>query len=139
MSDKINETIKDIAVKHGVVLVKDDPILILQTMNERLLEENRRAQLEMLAQFREEMESILSQWKDNANEKAEKILNAALISSKETMKQTIKNASNDYILAMAELVSKSQSEARDVTYRIQKFGWFTLFSSLTMLIVYFIR
>ncbi|HDI5443997.1 TPA: conjugal transfer protein TraM, partial [Legionella pneumophila] len=29
MSVKINEAIQDIAVKHGVVLGKDDPVLIL--------------------------------------------------------------------------------------------------------------
>lgn len=70
MSDKINEAIKDIAVRHGVVLSKDDPVLILQTMNERLLEENRKAQQEMLAQLKEEMENISSQWKDDAKDKA---------------------------------------------------------------------
>ena len=56
MSESIDETIKEIAVRHDVVLSKDDPILILQTMNERLLEETRKAQQEMLAQFKEEME-----------------------------------------------------------------------------------
>ena len=81
MSDKMNEVVQDIAVKHGVVLGKDDPILILQTINQRLLEENRKAQQEMLAQFKEEMENISSQWKNDANEKAEKVLNAAWLCS----------------------------------------------------------
>ena len=61
MSDKIEEAIQYIAVKHGVVLGKDDPVLILQTMNERLLEENLKVQQKMLAQFKEEMENISSQ------------------------------------------------------------------------------
>lgn len=57
MSEAIDETIKEIAVRHGVILSKDDPVLILQTMNERLLEETRKSQQEMLAQFKEEMEN----------------------------------------------------------------------------------
>lgn len=50
MSEKINEAIQDIAGKHGVVLGRDDPVLIFQTMNDRLLEENRKVQQEMLTQ-----------------------------------------------------------------------------------------
>lgn len=85
MTDKFDEAIQEIAVKHGVVLSKDDPILILQTMNEKLIAENRQAQAAMLAQFREEMEDISSQWKDDTKEKAEKMLNMTLANSKEAM------------------------------------------------------
>ncbi|HEN5466613.1 TPA: conjugal transfer protein TraM, partial [Legionella pneumophila] len=83
MSEKLDKIVQDITVKHGVLLGKDDPILMLQTMNEQLIEENRKAQQDLLVQFREEMEGISSQWKDDAKEKAEKVLNAALASSKE--------------------------------------------------------
>jgi len=71
MSDKLNEAIQAIAVEHGVILGKDDPILMLHTMNEKLLEKNRIAQQDLLTQFKEEMELISSQWKDDAKEKAE--------------------------------------------------------------------
>jgi hypothetical protein len=83
MSEKLDKIVQDITIKHGVLLGKDDPILMLQTMNEQLIEENRKAQQDLLVQFREEIESISSQWKDDAKEKAEKILNVALASSKE--------------------------------------------------------
>ncbi|HEM1702531.1 TPA: conjugal transfer protein TraM, partial [Legionella pneumophila] len=102
MSDKINEAIKDIAVRHGVVLSKDDPVLILQTMNERLLEENRKAQQEMLAQLKEEMENISSQWKDDAKDKAEKVLNAALAGSKEAMAKLFQETTNQSVHVMKE-------------------------------------
>jgi len=47
MSSKLDEAIQDIAVKHGVLLGKDDPILIFQTMNDRLLEKNRQGQQDL--------------------------------------------------------------------------------------------
>ena len=72
MSDKLKETIQDIAIRHEVVLSKDDPILIFHTMNEKLFEENRKAQEDLLIRFKQEMEHISSQWKDDAKEKAEK-------------------------------------------------------------------
>ncbi|ABQ54189.1 conjugal transfer protein TraM [Legionella pneumophila] len=133
MPHKINEAIQDIAIKHGVVLGKDDPILILQTMNDRLLEENRKAQQEMLAQFKEEMENISSQWKDDAKEKAEKVLNAALAGSKETMDTILRLTTTEHVHAMKNLVSDSLAEARDLTQKTRKFSLLVLSSSFAML------
>ena len=56
MSDKFDAAIQDIAVKHGVVLGKDDPILILHTMNEKLIEETRKAQPDFV-------DSLKRKWK----------------------------------------------------------------------------
>ncbi|PWY54584.1 conjugal transfer protein TraM [Legionella qingyii] len=106
MSDKFNEVIQDIAVRHGVVLGKDDPILILQTMNVKLLEENRRVQEAMLAKFREEIESISSQWKDRV-----------LFRS-----------------AMKNMISSSLAEARDITQQARTFSRYALLSSTVILI-----
>lgn len=134
MSEKTNETIQAIAVKHGVVLGKDDPILILQTMNERLLEENRKAQQEMLAQFREEIENISSQWKDDAKDKAEKVLSAALASSKAAMAKLLQKSTSESVNAMKKMISDSLAEARDLTQQERKFSRFALFSSIAILI-----
>lgn len=129
----MNEAIQDIAVKHGVILGKDDPILIFQTMNDRLLEENRKAQQEMLAQFKEEMENISSQWKDDAKEKAEKILNTALASSKEAMIRLLHESTSEAVHAMKKMISDSLTEARDLTQQTHKTNRFTLLSSAAML------
>ncbi|CZG84531.1 TPA: conjugal transfer protein TraM [Legionella pneumophila subsp. pneumophila] len=135
MSDKINEAIQYIAVKHGVALGKDDPILIFQTFNEKLLEENRKAQQEMLTQFKEEMESISSQWKVDAKDKAEKVLNAALASSKEAMNKILREATNEFVYVMKNVISDSLLEAQDLTQQTRKANRFTLLTSVTMLTV----
>ena len=128
MSDKISDAIHGIAVRHGVVLSKDDPILILQTMNDRLMEENRQAQALMLAQFREEIEYISSQWKDDAKEKAEKILNAALASSKEAMANLFQESIKESVTTFKNMLTDSLVEARHLSKQTRKFGWFALLS-----------
>lgn len=133
MSEAIDETIKEIAVRHGVVLSKDDPVLILQTMNERLLEETRKAQQEMLAQFKEEMESISSQWKDDAKDKAEKVLNTALASSKTAMAKLLQESTSESVHAMKKMTSDSLAEARYLTQQTRTFSRFALFSSIAIL------
>lgn len=133
MSDKFDAAIQEIAVRHGVVLSKDDPILILQTMNDRLIEEARQAQAAMLTQFREEMESISSQWRDDAKEKAEKIINAALAGSKEAMARLLLESTNISVQSMERMISDSLAEARDLLQQTKKFGWFMLVSSVVIL------
>ncbi|MDD4616398.1 MAG: conjugal transfer protein TraM [Alphaproteobacteria bacterium] len=85
MSDQIDDLIREIAVKHGVAVSRDDPILILQTINSRLMQDSAKAQQEMLQRYKEEMEVISNTWSAEAKNKAEKILNAALAASKKAM------------------------------------------------------
>ncbi len=133
MSEKLDKIIQDITVKHGVLLGKDDPILMLQTMNEQLIEENRKVQQDLLIQFREEMEGISSQWKDDAKEKAEKVLNAALASSKEAIARLLQESTRESIQVMKKLISDSLIEAHSLTQKTQKFSRFALLSSATLL------
>lgn len=132
MSEKLDKIVQDITVKHGVLLGKDDPILMLQTMNEQLLEENRKAQQDLLVQFREEMESISSQWKDDAKEKAEKVLNAALTSSKEAITRFLHESTQKLVQAMQKMISDSLIEAHSLTRRTRKFSQFALVSSTAL-------
>jgi CBS-domain-containing membrane protein len=88
-TDKIEETIKEIAVKHGIAVGRDDPILILQTINERLMQDSAAAQQEILDHFKEELEAIAHRWGDDAKNKAERTLNAALTASREAMTNTM--------------------------------------------------
>ncbi len=68
--DKIEELIGEIAVKHGITIGRNDPILILQTINERLMQDTQAAQQEILDHFKEELESIAHRWGEDAKGKA---------------------------------------------------------------------
>jgi len=91
MDDRIEEVIREIAAKHGIAVSRDDPILVLQTINNRLLQDSANAQRAMLEKYKEELEDIAHRWGDDSKAKAEKVLNAALTASKEAMLQTMQD------------------------------------------------
>jgi multidrug efflux pump subunit AcrA (membrane-fusion protein) len=89
MPDQVEELIREIAVKHGIAVSRDDPIFVLQTINSRLMQDSAKAQQEMLDRYKEELESIAHRWGAEAKSKAEKILNASMTASKEAMLRTM--------------------------------------------------
>ena len=90
MSDQIEELIREIAAKHGIAVARDDPILVLQTINNRLLQDSAAAQQAQLEQFKEELEDVSLRWKTDAKDKAERVVNAALAASKSAMDQILR-------------------------------------------------
>jgi hypothetical protein len=90
--EKIEETIKEIAVKHGVAVGRDDPIMILHTINERLMKETAAAQRQILHEFKEELEAAAHEWEITAKKTAERILDVALTASKEAIVEGGKTA-----------------------------------------------
>lgn len=90
--EKIEETIKEIAIKHGVAVGYDDPIMILHTINERLMKETAATQRQILHEFKEELEAAAHEWEVTTKKNAERILNVALIASKEAIAEGGKKA-----------------------------------------------
>jgi multidrug efflux pump subunit AcrA (membrane-fusion protein) len=85
MPDDVDGLIKEIAVKHGIAVSRDDPIVILQTLNNRLIQDSGAAQLALLDSYKEEMEALALRWGLDATDKAERIVNASLLAGKEAM------------------------------------------------------
>jgi len=122
MDDKIEDTIKAIAIRHGIAVSRDDPILVLQTMNDRLMQDSRAAQERILEGFKSEIEAIAHRWSEDAKDKAEKTLNAALSASKEAMRQGMKQGTHASIETLrrefegnATMLSGAIREARRVS------------------------
>ena len=88
-TSRIEELIREIASKHGIAVSRDDPILILQTINNRLLLDSAKAQEVMLNSFKSEMEDLALRWGNDTKGRAEQILNAALGASKSSMVQSM--------------------------------------------------
>ncbi|WP_373991702.1 conjugal transfer protein TraM [Duganella sp. BuS-21] len=89
MSDQIEDLIREIASKHGIAVARDDPILVLQTINNRLLQDSAMAQQALLDKFKEELEAISLRWQTDSKEKAERVLTAALATSKTAMEHLL--------------------------------------------------
>ena len=87
--DRIEALIKDIAAAHGIAVGRDDPILILHTVNEHLMRDSATAQQEALDRFEQALEAIAHRWGEDARNKAERTLNGALAASRDAMMRSM--------------------------------------------------
>lgn len=132
----LSELIKEIAAKHGIVLGRDDPILILQTLNNRLLQDNQKAQQAMLDQYKEELETISIRWSADTKEKAERILNLSLESSKVAMDQLMQAGTKELLLRFTSQVDESLNLMRYLIKNSQRIGTMNIIAScITLLAV----
>ena len=113
--DKIEETIKAIAARHGIAVSRDDPILVLQTINDRLMKDSQAAQQEILDHFNSELEEMSKRWGDDARNKAERTLNAALTASRDAMLEAMQTGGEK-----AAAVIQREIQALETPMRIAK-------------------
>ena len=107
------DLLKEIAAIHGVGLSPDNPLLIIQTLNRRLMDDSAKAQQETLDRYKEEIEALARRWSDEAKNKAEKILNAAL----DAGQKMIAKAAQEGGSSVAAVVNKEIQESLDRTVR----------------------
>lgn len=110
MADQVEELIREIAATHGIAVSRDDPILILQTINSRLMQDTAKAQQEMLDRFKEEVEAVALRWSDDAKAKAERVLNVALAASKEAMLRAMQAGAMENVEAMKAEINDAISQ-----------------------------
>ena len=75
-NDRQDALIKRIASEHGIVLTKDDPVLMMHTLNEVLLEQNEKAQTELLNKYEAILQESFNQWHSYVSKKANALINA---------------------------------------------------------------
>lgn len=73
----LDTLIGEIATRHGVAVSRDDPVMILATLNERLIDESRDAQRQLLEQFRTDMTSVSQRWMQASQQRAQSLLQQA--------------------------------------------------------------
>ena len=83
MANPVEELIQEIAAKHGIAVSREDPIFVLHTINQRLLQDSAKAQQAMLDQYKDALGVIAQAWGNDAKAKAERVLTAAMTASKE--------------------------------------------------------
>ena len=113
--DKIEEIIKEIAARHGIAVGRDDPILMLHTINAQLMRENTEIQQEILDHFKSELEEIAQRWGDDARNKAERTLNAALTASRDAMLEAMQAGGEK-----AAVIIQQEIQALEMPMRVAK-------------------
>lgn len=106
-SDQLEELIKEIAYKHGVAVDRDDPLLILQTLHQRLIDDMSKAQEKSLAKFHSEIEQISKTWSEDTKNKADKLINEVLNASKSTVKDCFEDAAQSVISTLKTEINGS--------------------------------
>lgn len=134
MADQFESLINEVAIKHGVVLGRNDPILILQTMNAKLMEDNAKTQQLMLHQYKEDLEGIALRWGNEAKEKSERILNASLAAAKETMANVLEESARSTALTIQNDIEKLLSDASEALRRTERIAMINLTASALTLV-----
>lgn len=107
-------------MKHGVSLGRDDPILILQTMNERLLCQHKKEQKALLSSFKDEIGKISQTWQNDAKEKAEKMLNASFNASQGAMETVLKKTSIEHTELIEQEIHSALREIKTLNAETKK-------------------
>ena len=117
MSDRVDDLIGEVARKHGIAIGRDDPILVLQTINERLLQDSSAAQQALLDAYKEELEALASRWSTDAADRADRIVQAALAGSKETAASIVAAAA---MATAASVRAEADAALSRVAVRLQE-------------------
>ena len=128
--DRTDDLLKEIASKHGVALDREDPILIVQTMHERLLADSRSAQQAMLEEYRAALEGMLDRWSAETTAKAERIVTASLTATTETMKTQMATHTTDVVHAIRKEVTVVMEETESRMRRATTVGYVNLLAAL---------
>lgn len=71
--DQYTRIMAAIAAKHGIALSEDDPILMVYTLNEILLQENNKAHQMLLNNFRATLEDNIHHWSQATESRANQL------------------------------------------------------------------
>ena len=77
-SEELKDIEKLIAQTHGFYLSRDDPILILYTLNKLIMKENIQVLSRAMKNFKEELALEALKWSDSSNIAAEKVFSMTL-------------------------------------------------------------
>lgn len=132
--DSIDDLIREVAVKHGIALGKDDPILMLHTINRKLIREGVESQERILETFKGQLEEVAHRWGEDSKSKAERVLNAALAASKEAMATGVKEASKIAATELSRVIKESEASVTKTVEGVRRASIINLAASLLVLI-----
>jgi hypothetical protein len=83
----MNEIVRELSVKHGIAIGRDDPVMMLATLQAIMLRDLQTAQNEALGEFNSRLELMMSNWTSESKHKAERIVNGALEAATRSVEQ----------------------------------------------------
>ncbi len=90
-SNKLDALIERIASEHGIVLSQDDPVLMMHTLNEVLLEQNEKAHAELLSNYQAILEESFNRWCEYSTKKSNALINSSISNTQLTRDQFLES------------------------------------------------
>ncbi len=113
LDKKMDDAIQEIASIHGIALTKNDPVMVLLTLNERLINDSKDAQNKLLDNFRSQMEVISDKWATEAKHHSDRILNSSIVSSKTEVARIMEEQSRVIIAQWKNELSTEFSQVHE--------------------------
>ena len=90
-TDKLDVLIERVASEHGIVLSQDDPVLMMHTLNEVLLEQNEKAHAELLSNYQATLEENFNRWCEYSTKKSNAIISVSMSNAQLTRDQFLES------------------------------------------------
>ena len=90
-NDKLDALIERVASEHGIVLSQDDPVLMMHTLNEVLLEQNEKAHAELLSNYQAILEENFNRWREYSTKKSNALINSSMGNAQLTRDQFLES------------------------------------------------
>ena len=106
-SDYLHKVIERVAAKHGIALSNDDPVLMVHTLNEILLEDNARAHQLLLNDFRSVLEESIGRL-ESANTRTSALpspANKNILTNRQFLQRFIESADQEINTRLIEKIS----------------------------------
>ncbi|MBA4143576.1 MAG: hypothetical protein H0X43_11390 [Nitrosospira sp.] len=89
--DPLDEIIREVAIRHGYAIGRDDPILMTYTINQQVMEAAARIQHTVLEKHLRDMEEMAARLEDQAAGQLNRVLREAMESVRLAMRQEAEN------------------------------------------------
>ena len=144
---RMSEVISLVMHRNGLRLGKDDPLLIIHTLNQHLIQSLGTQQNELIGNFYEGMNehirNVQKDWCDNAKKEANKMLLKASNASTELFQVRLKEATDEMVSklqrankeAMAQLEAKTESNKAFFQKNLYYLFGATAFNILAVILV----
>jgi transcription termination factor NusB len=119
-TDSLDEIIKEVAAKHEFVLSRDDPVLLVYTIQQRLLADSADGQQLLFDQFREELEQTLNEWEKEATSKLDQALDQTITAAKTDFRDQMRQDTIKITAVVDAHYATIQSQIREELKKCQR-------------------
>ena len=136
---KLDALIERVASEHGIVLSQDDPVLMMHTLNEVLLEQNEKAHTDLLSNYQAILEENFNRWCEYSTKKSNVIISASSNNANITKDQFLESCIQLIDERIKSEVDQEIYELVRVSRQAAVFNLLASFMTLVSLVIVFLK